>query len=218
MPPKRRFTTEYISNLAKAAFHEHGHNLSLHQFSQLSGLSIGIIQLRLGSWLQFKRSLGLDPQPASPTRPTHRRDNILNQLWKLAGTESGITLARFSNRTGISEKTIARHFGSWSKLKREAGLDLNDPTSRCSPDLALLADLHRIGLDLGRFPTPEEYHQLGRASVEKLIQRFGSWEKAEELHNQIMVTTMQRTENSEHRARLMATLLAQLPSRTTPGS
>jgi hypothetical protein len=45
MPPKRRFNTDYITNLAKNAFHEHGRNLSHQQFSQLSGLSIGIIQL-----------------------------------------------------------------------------------------------------------------------------------------------------------------------------
>jgi hypothetical protein len=212
MPPKRQFTTEHVTHLAKHAFHQHGPNLSLQLFSQLSGLSIGIIQLRLGSWLRFKQSLGLNPQPAPPTRPTHSRAHILDQLRQLISNDPHITLARFSKHTRISEKTVTRHFGSWTSLRREAGLKPNHSGRDPIPDQSLLADLHRVYLPLWRFPTMDEYTRLGRSSVKTLLQRFGSWKTAEQLHDEFFVTLMRRTNGPDDRQQIMTRLLTYLPN------
>ncbi|QDT56985.1 hypothetical protein Pan44_50480 [Caulifigura coniformis] len=175
MPAKRRLTARLIARKAKAAFHKHGPNLSLHQFARLSGLSVGIIQLRLGPWLAFKKTLGLDPAPARPDRPTHQPEEVLARLRTLSAKSPRLTLAAFTRATGYSERTIVRCFGSWSALKREVSLPPSRSGKARIDSTRLLADLARVAAGLSRIPTEREYARRGSYSVHTLTRTLGLW-------------------------------------------
>jgi len=207
MPAERRLTTRLIARKAKAAFHKHGPNLSLHRFAALSGLSVGIIQLRLGPWLRFKKTLGLDPAPARPDRPLHQPQQILDQLRNLSVKSPRLTLAAFTRATGYSERTIVRCFGAWSALKREASLAPSRNGKARTDSTRLLADLARVSANLSRIPTEREYARHGNYSVHTLTRALGLW-RSLPAHLALFLTTLDENfPDSATQARVLRKLL-----------
>lgn len=115
-----------------------------------------------------------DRAPATQGRPpaTDRRQQLLASLREFA-TARGRTdsPSEFLQATGIHEAELKEHFLSWGEFEVAAGVVRITPEHR--DDHTLLLDLHRVALDLGRFPTRSEYHWLRRYGFNTIKRRFG---------------------------------------------
>lgn len=75
--------------------------------------------------------------------------------------------------------TACRTFDSWPSALRAAGLDPEDrPYEKRTDRTALVEELRRIAMDLGRPPTADEMDEHGEYSRRPYVRAFGSWNDA----------------------------------------
>lgn len=80
----------------------------------------------------------------------------------------------FCKWLGISEATIERHFGKWSNLCKEVGL--NPRYNRTQDKNVLLENLRIVWEILGRQPRAKEMRQpLSPISCSRYLKEFGNW-------------------------------------------
>lgn len=85
------------------------------------------------------------------------KQNILGEIRRTADENGGkpLGLARFENRTGISEREWGKHWARWGDAPREAGYKPNTLQGAYNEDY-LLEKLKDLVLELGKFPVARE--------------------------------------------------------------
>jgi hypothetical protein len=112
-------------------------------------------------------------------RGPHGREKLL-ELLKSFIREQGspyISGREFERWSGVSEATVARHFGSWADFCREAGC--YPRYTRTSDKHLLLENLGKVWRKLGRQPRAKEMKQpLSPISYSRYLREFGNWHTA----------------------------------------
>lgn len=180
-----RIPDRHIIALARDLFREHGPDLTCRRFCQLTGISQTSIASHFGGWLPFKKRLGFKPVAAPRARvaPEHTAQALLSRFKELARQHGpDIRLHRFAILAGVSPSLIYCRFGSWTELRRQAGItEINRPDVRITNE-SLLADMIRITTDAARPVTKALYRRHGWASYPTIIKRFTDWRVAFALH------------------------------------
>jgi hypothetical protein len=106
-------------------------------------------------------------------------EEMIEDLQRVAGEMSEpLTREKYQNNGYYSVYRIVNAFGSWSEATNAAGVESGARIRYASEDL--LADLRRVGDELGRVPSRREYQKHGRFSPRTLVVRYGSWGDAQE--------------------------------------
>lgn len=107
-------------------------------------------------------------------------EDLLNDLEKVATKlNESPTIDQYKTHGKYPPWKIRYQFGSWSKAKQEAGLDLNRTGStHHTSKKALINDVQRVAENLGRSPTATQYNDEGKYSLGTLQRHFGSWNEA----------------------------------------
>lgn len=177
-----RYPTERLLALARELFHEHGSDLTLRQFAKAAGVSMCTVVNHVGNWLDFKQSFGLDPvtAPKARIKPRNTPTALIERLQQVAAKHGqNFTLNFFQRKTGINASTIYNRFGSWTEFRARAGLIPETRMSKRIPTDALLADLVRLCLETRTLVTRRRYRLEGRASLDTLLLRYGTWHAVE---------------------------------------
>lgn len=155
-------------------------DLSFNDFRAATGIGFNTIARKFGRWSDFRQAAGLAPQGKRRGRRFYTPERILQALQQVVA-ECGerVTLAEFTRRTGISTNAITRHFGSFTELRRRAGLGPNLRGRLHYTDEELLEHFHQVALKLGRIPTLAEFNRLAPVSTTTLHQRLGNKKEIE---------------------------------------
>ncbi len=106
--------------------------------------------------------------------PPHTPDSLLAALRTLVEQRGpNITLFDFRQETGIPYYYIYDRWGSWTKLRRAAGLPARVELANVYSDDELLAAYHRVAAQLNAFPGIVEFNRLAGHSWNSLAARFG---------------------------------------------
>src|SRR3989344_7023507 len=88
------------------------------------------------------------------------------------------TIDEYNERGKYHSSTLARRFGSWSKVLKRAGLQMNRSPLDISEE-ELFQNFEEIWIKLGRQPRYTETQKpLSRYSAGTYENRFGTWRKA----------------------------------------
>lgn len=175
----------------QTALKTHGPRLSLQTFSLESGISERVIYSRCGSWTKLRLSAGLPPranigQPKSArshadhVKPHVTPAQILDRLRAIIREHGeNIAFTRFCKLTQYSQRTVVTRFGSWSNLRRAAGLEPYARTPARFTRDQLLDDLLQVYHRSGADPRPYSYRfHGGQVSTITIRVHFGSWPNA----------------------------------------
>ncbi|MBL0039479.1 MAG: hypothetical protein IPP28_00165 [Xanthomonadales bacterium] len=97
--------------------------LSISQFSSIAKVHGSTLQKRFGSWRKSLERAGLSERIDSSNIGTSA-DEVLKAISDAARdlNRDVLTLDEFEAHTGISGAPVRRHFGSWEKALKAAGL------------------------------------------------------------------------------------------------
>ena len=107
-------------------------------------------------------------------------EELLHDLQRVAAIFSinTLTIEQYSTYGKYNHSTIRRRFGSWKKALILAQLDSARKNEKCSND-EYIQDIRRVAEVLGKKTiTSTEYAEYGTHSRNRVLNRFGSWEKA----------------------------------------
>ena len=127
-----------------------------------------------GSWNEAVEEAGMEPN-----RRQLSDEELLDNIRQLADE-----LDRPPNSTEIQNqgdhgyKTYIDRFGSWEEALVEAGFDPDNAKSRGYSEEELLAEINRLGTELGRPPTMSQMNKMGEYSPSPYRERFDSWDDA----------------------------------------
>jgi len=112
-----------------------------------------------------------------PAREGYSEEFLLEELRK-AAAELGHepTQKEMNDRPGPSATIYGYYFGSWASAKMIAGV-----TSRTSDNPSrseAIADIQRVGEEIGEPPRQKEYREAGAFSERKVSKVFGGWGEA----------------------------------------
>ena len=174
--PRRRYTREEILQSARELADEFGERLTIAIFTRETGISQHSIGAHFGKWSALRQAVGLRKRPPGETaRDCVSREDLVSELQKLARETGGdVTLHEFCSRTGFGPATVYRQFGTWSGLRREAGLSARFRMPRLYSDDELMGDFERVVQLLDKVPTNAELNQLSRFSLGTYLRRFGN--------------------------------------------
>lgn len=172
-PDKHQKLLDAVRKLAARV----GPNLTLAQFSRLSGRPTSQVYRWFGSWGAVRIAAGL-PQRVNLREclASYTRDEVLEAMQQSVETEgASLSQATFCQRTGISPGPIKRIFGSWGELRRAVGLDPQTPTTsrpRFTHD-ELIAQLKQTVAQNGDVTLFQFCQTLGASR--QVIYRHSSW-------------------------------------------
>jgi hypothetical protein len=95
-----------------------------------------------------------------------------------------VTYHRFARWSGIPSYQIYVHYRSWYDVRIAAGLPRSAPNMRAIPVDQLLRQLHRIVLQLRRWPTMHEYQRLSKLTYQLLHRKIGPWKAVQERYRE----------------------------------
>ena len=108
--------------------------------------------------------------------PTTLRTHLQALAARLGKTPTVVDLHKDDECSYTPEQYVDT-FDTWDGALRDAGLD-PDASAKQIPDHELLAELHRLFIDLERSPTCEDMREHGEYSDTLYKTRFGSWNDA----------------------------------------
>lgn len=145
--------------------------------------SIDMYNRRLGSWTAALGSAGLESDQQTDNSKSEASDEeLLAELQRL-GEELGWT-PRIKDMREHGEYTEHHYydcFGSWNEAVKMAGFEPNtgvsvgEPSPNKIPDDELIAELQRLGGELGETPGVMDMVEKGAFSKWPYQDRFGSW-------------------------------------------
>lgn len=104
----------------------------------------------------------------------HSRESLLEALQQLVEKQGPeITLYHFRTATGIGDHLVYSRWGSWTRLRRAAGLPPRARLEKVYSDDELLLAYHRLAVRLNHYPGIVEYNQLSGHAWNSLAARFG---------------------------------------------
>lgn len=162
---------EVIADLRRV-YKEHG-NLTARIYDKYGKWNSQLLLKRLGTFTSLKRIA----VPNSKTRSYNiPRDALVKDILHQFELHDGyLTKEEYVKEGKYSRKPIDRIFGSWNKMLKELGLNVNCLIN--IPDEDLFAELNQLYDEFGTISaTIMKYH--GKYSVEVYTRRFGSWNEA----------------------------------------
>ena len=108
--------------------------------------------------------------------PEITRETIIEAAKRVAAEVGGpISRSDFGRVSGISLGAVYRLFpeGSWSEVKRLAGLERHPKDNESLEDDDILTEYHRVASDLGRIPTWAMFASKASISDDTVRKRFG---------------------------------------------
>ncbi len=170
------YNEQKLLELGRDAIAELGGEMTCHEFSHHSGVSLSTIFRWFHSWREFRRRLGLPENPRCRVKHSiYSRKELLHQLRDFAEKHGPhFTQRQFLQATGISASTFVRYLGLWPEALARVGLTAIKQQPRLYSDEWLMRDLHQVVLFVRGLPSCTEYARLGKASSQTLLQRFGN--------------------------------------------
>ena len=172
--PRAAQLRDHILRLARPLFAEHGPGLTMTRFCALANVRERQLYGAFETFGQLREAVGL-PAAVPPKAPGRTAESLLEAARALAAEGRPATLQEFCLREGVSEQTVARRWGNWTRLAAAAGLATRPAGRPPASGGEVLADVARVGRRLGRPPKKTEYGRLGRRGVTAPYQRFGAW-------------------------------------------
>jgi transposase len=114
----RKYSDEQLLDMVQDCYDKHG-KVTQRVFDEDDDFpSSGTVRKRFGAWSQAKKLAGIERE----TRP-YSTEDLLDMLGKCAEKYERCTARNFaSDDEFCSPETVQRHFGSWNKAKKEAGI------------------------------------------------------------------------------------------------
>jgi hypothetical protein len=160
---------------------EYGEALSLDLFQRESGVGREVVRRLFGRWSELRRLLGLsDSAPPRVCRPRGPGgEEMVASLKAVATAEGGeVSERRFFEVTGWTRAQVRTRFGSWTELRRAAGLGVRVHRAPRYTQEMMLEDLFEVWLRTGKFPDFRRHEARGgRIRAKTIRERFGNWEK-----------------------------------------
>lgn len=105
------------------------------------------------------------------------REKLLNDINRVGKEVEGTPTVRdYIEHGEYSHETMRRVFGGWNDALNAAGWEVNNEANIDREKL--LNDVNRVGQELKRTPTVQEYKEYGEYSHETMRQQFGGWNDA----------------------------------------
>lgn len=142
---------------------ERGGRLKLFEFCDAVGVSPATINRRFGGWMKLRQRAGFAAARSFSSTPVGARRFRMILALRRAVAKLGVelSLAEFCEHAMVSSQTVQRLFGSWRRLREEAGYRPRTSLNRISAE-QLLVEVRRIHRWFGFFPTAKEIQQYGR--------------------------------------------------------
>jgi hypothetical protein len=180
---------------------EVGPRLTLAEFCRRSGISPDVIHWRFGGWNRLREKMDL-PQGRIeyPPQRKHYRQDIVEKLRELAEKMGeGMSQWEFCEYAGVSMSVIARRCGGWGLLRESAGLPRRVQIKKRISDNELLAEVHRVKLWMGKFPTSYQFDRLSSVSRLTVAARFGGWRGVEPRYRDFLFLMTERYPDATRR-------------------
>ena len=168
----KRYTKEEILQKLREVAQKLGPSFKANEFKKLTGIDLGNVSRKYGSWYNAMMAAGLEPI-------ANKRDFTKPELIehaKILAAELGkntITIDDWKKKGICSNGVIYLRFGNWSNFLTEAGLKIGNPQN--IPNDALLSEMARLHNLLGKRVSPMDMDSKGAFSSSTYIKRWGSW-------------------------------------------
>ena len=167
-----------IDDLRKVAQQIKGQYLSQLKYKQFGGKhSVETFERNFGSWLSALEVAGLPTCRSSNDMKRIPDEELIKDVVRVAqlcGTKT-ITSTQYERMGKVSLWTIFQRFGNWSSVLEKAGLIPTGIHTNIS-DEALLKEVERIWLQLGRQPTTDDIKRgISKYNLSTYSRRFGGW-------------------------------------------
>lgn len=106
-----------------------GPEVSLAEFSRLTGISSHPIERNFGNWPSMRQAAGLPRDSRRCTMPQSRHGELLELLRSIAGHRPHITKLEFCQEHEIPAEVLNRH-GPWTELRRKLHLPIRGSRKR----------------------------------------------------------------------------------------
>lgn len=121
------------------------------------------------------------PKKAGHISQNHRddqqRDEFIRELTRLARKLGhSPTMGEMDAEGRYTRKTYITEFGTWNDALREAGLEINKPSTVSKEEI--VEAIQSLGEELGHPPTVDEMNEYGQDSRKAARKHFGSWNNA----------------------------------------
>jgi hypothetical protein len=107
---------EAIRDKLRAVVAEHGENVSISRFSELTGYSVSLVVRRFGSWSALRKSIGISKRSQVPKQYSDQEifDDIFQVVCRIHRKPTHNSYMRDGGT--ISPQTMCARFGSWEKV------------------------------------------------------------------------------------------------------
>jgi hypothetical protein len=171
----KRYTKEELLEKLQEASQKLGNSFKAKDFKVLTGIDYHAVSRAFGSWHDAMIEAGLAPLSSRRFLST---EMLISEAKALANKMGRSTLTIYDWRThgSCDDGVVRRKFGSWSRFLTSAGLLVGNPQD--IPNEALLSELHRLRVLLGKKVSPNDMDSKGAYSSSTYIRRWGSWNAA----------------------------------------
>ncbi len=186
--------------------------LSISQFSSIAKVHGSTLQKRFGSWRKSLERAGLSERIDSSNIGTSA-DEVLKAISDAARdlNRDVLTLDEFEAHTGISGAPVRRHFGSWEKALKAAGLS-QSLLGRRYTDEECFENILALWTHYGRQPIFGELKQPPSSVGPKAyIRRWGGWRAA-------LTAFVKRVNESQEHSAQPATAEPVVNAKSSPSS
>jgi len=134
------------------------------------------------NWDEVLMLTGFDPEK----KPSHsanyvkiHTDELIRELTHVAETLGETpTVAQMDAHGEYCGQTYIRRFGSWNEALENAGYIPEHEKVQAVSDEQLIADLQRVGKELGHVPRIADINEYGKYARSTYSHHFGSWRQA----------------------------------------
>jgi len=129
---------------------------------------------RFGSWNDALEEADLEIREKHPIP----KEELISELQRVnTQTDANPTITDMKNLGEYSDTTYRTRFGSWGGALAAAGLKPDYQHGEISKE-KLIAELHRLAVELGHPPSTTDMKKHGNHSVDTYYNHFSSWDDA----------------------------------------
>lgn len=171
----KKYTKNELLEKLQEASKKLGSAFKAKDFQELTGINYHLISRAFGSWHDAMVAAGLAPLSNRRFLSTEMLIAEARALAQKIG-KSTLTVFDWRKEGPCDDGVIRRRFGSWSRFLEAANLLVGNPQDISNE--ALLSELHRLHLLLGKKVSPNDMDSMGGYSSSTYIRRWGSWNSA----------------------------------------
>jgi hypothetical protein len=172
--------SDIIAAIKKLAVTKNRNWLTHQEFVHETSISMKQILSHFDKWNEAIIEAGLQPLNHSG-RPDRSKgiskENLLQRIREVAQelNSETLTLGKFTEVSGISERPIYRNFKNWNEAIEQAGLKKDSSYNLRIPDEDLFLEYYRVTNILNRFPTYNEFARRSKHSIGVYENRFDNF-------------------------------------------